>query len=85
MWDKYKQVGWIAGGTLLAYVFVLAFWGFMVEMNENLAIELAARPTILSYWELVAAVHVVPWILIFVPALLGGTMIVFVLKRDGGE
>lgn len=78
--DKAKQVLWIVGGTILAYIFILAFWGFMVEMNENLAVELAARPTILSYWELVAAVHVVPWILIFCPAILGGAMVVYVLK-----
>lgn len=80
--DKAKQVGWIVGGTLLAYVFILAIWGIMIATSGDTAAALAVRPTIGQYWELVAAVNIVPWILFFVPAVLGGAMVVWVLRNN---
>lgn len=79
--DKAKQVFYIVGATILVYVFILAIWGIMIATSGDTAAALAVRPTIDQYWELVAAVNVVPWILFFVPAVLGGAMVVFVLRQ----
>ncbi len=78
---RFKGVVLVIIGVVLAYLSLLMTWGPFVSITTGVADEMAARPGIANYFGVVALMRFIPWLALFVPAIVGIIAVVLIFKR----
>lgn len=78
---KLRDVALAIAGVVLAYVILLAVWGAFLMIHAESVAEVAGHEGLERYIGALEGLQVMPWVLFFLPAIIGTIVIVRILRR----
>lgn len=78
--NKAKAITFIISGVVIAYIFLLAMWEVLTGVVADSSAIIGANPNLDQYIGAKEGLDVMPWVLFFLPAVIGIIAVIVVMK-----
>ena len=82
--NKAKMIGFIVLAVIFCYIILIAAWPVMTDIVDESSATVGANPNIDEYTGAQEGLEIMPFVLFFVPAVIGIAAIVITLRSEGG-